>query len=69
MFPTTITNKYKFSANTSITGEVIDKDLAQHTGNWIVAHAGSVVFDEMINYYVKNALIDETFRVRIRWRQ
>lgn len=68
VFPTTITNNYKFSANTSITGQVIDKDRATHTGNWIIAHAGSVVINEKITYFITNANINELFRVRVRWQ-
>jgi hypothetical protein len=68
VYPTTITNNYKFYSNTSVTGEVIDQDRATHVGNWVISHAGVVVYDENLNVYIRNALIDEPFRVRIRWR-
>jgi hypothetical protein len=67
--PTTLTNSYKFSANSSITGEMVDADRAQHLGVWWVAHKGIVVTDENINYYITNALIDEVFSVRVRYQR
>jgi hypothetical protein len=67
--PTTLTNNYKFSANSSLTGEIVDVDRAQHNGVWWVAHKGTVVTDENINYYITNALIDEVFSVRVRYQR
>jgi hypothetical protein len=70
VFPTTITNKYKFSSNSTISSVVVDTDRTKHTGNWIVQHNGVVVpSGENVQYYVTNADTDETFRVRLRWEQ
>jgi len=70
VFPLTITNNYKFSANSTITGQVVDTNRATHVGNWIVQHNGVVVpAGEKIQYYVTNANINENFRVRVRWEQ
>jgi hypothetical protein len=65
--PLSSTNKYRFYANTSITGEVVDSDRAMHTGTWDIAHRGSVVNNENINYYITNAQINEKFSVRVRY--
>jgi hypothetical protein len=69
VFPTTITNQYKFSANTSITGDFIDTDRRTHIGNWKVAHDGSTIENEAINFYITNANIDENFIVEIRYQE
>lgn len=66
--PTTPTNKYRFSAYTTIGNEAIDTDRQLHTGNWSVAHRGSVVMNDTITYSITNAQIDEAFNVRVRWR-
>lgn len=67
--PTSLGTKYKFSANSTITGEFVDNNLAQHTGVWWVAHRGSVVTDENINYFITNSDTDEVFSVRVRYRR
>jgi len=69
VFPTSSGNKYRFSANGSITGQVVDANLVKHTGNWIVSHSGTIISAEKITYFITNADIDETFRVRLRWEQ
>jgi hypothetical protein len=69
VFPTSSGNKYRFSANTSITGQVVDANLVKHTGTWIVSHGGTVVTNEKITYFVINADTNENFRVRVRWEQ
>ena len=69
VFPTSSGNKYRFSANGSITGQVVDANLVKHTGNWIVSHSGTIISAEKITYFITSADIDETFRVRIRWEQ
>ena len=69
VFPTTITNKYRFYANETIGGETVDSNRALHTGNWIVAHAGSIVEDDAISYYLSNVQIDESFIVRVRYQR
>lgn len=68
VFPTTSSNKYRFSANGTTSGEVVDADRKLHEGNWIVGHDGVVLYSETINLYLSNVLIDESFQVRIRWR-
>jgi len=67
--PATLTTQYKFSANTTSTGQVIDTDRKIHTGDWEIAHRGSIVINENINYYITNANIDENFTIRVRYRQ
>lgn len=69
VYPTSPTNKYRFSANTTTSGEVIDSDRALHTGDWAVAHRGSVVIDETISYYLTNVQIDEQIRIRVRYQR
>ena len=68
VFPTTPTNKFRFSANGTISGEVVDTDRIRHDGDWLVGHRGVVLFNENINYYLTNVQTDESFNVRIRWR-
>lgn len=67
--PSTLSNQYKFSSNSSATGESIDTTRKTHEGVWWVAHRGSVVTDENINYYITNANIDEVFSVRVRFQR
>jgi hypothetical protein len=69
VFPTTITNSYKFSANTTLGGEAVDSDRATHNGNWIIAHSGSVVIGDTISYKITNAAIDEQFIVWVRYQK
>ena len=69
VFPTTITNQYQFSANTSITGDFIDTDRKTHIGNWKVAHDGSTIENEAINFYISNVIIDEDFMVEVRYQE
>jgi hypothetical protein len=69
VFPTTLSNKYKFSANTTIDGEIIDSNRALHDGNWIVAHRGSIVIDDTISYHLSNVLINENFIIRVRFKR
>lgn len=66
--PTTASNKYRFSAYTTIGLEKVDSDRELHTGNWSVAHRGSVVSGDTVTYSITNVQIDELFNVRITWR-
>lgn len=68
VFPTTQSNTYRFEAHTTLGSESVDSDRMAHTGNWTVAHRGSVVMADTITYTITNAQVDETFRVRVRWR-
>jgi hypothetical protein len=68
VFPTTSSNNYKFSANGTTSGEVVDANRQTHVGDWIVAHNGVVLFSETISLYLSNVQIDEVLQVRIRWR-
>jgi len=68
VFPLSSNNNYKFSANGSISGDVVDKDRKTHVGDWIVGHKGVTLINEYINLYITNAQIDEEFMIRIRWR-
>ena len=68
VFPTTSSNKFRFSANGTTSGEVVDSDRIRHEGDWLVGHRGVILFNENINYYLTNVQTDENFNVRIRWR-
>ncbi|MEM4245357.1 MAG: hypothetical protein QXR60_04105, partial [Candidatus Nanoarchaeia archaeon] len=66
--PATPTNKYRFSAYSTTSYEAVDTDRMMHSGNWTVSHKGSVVIGETVTYSITNALVDEDFVVRLRWR-
>ncbi len=68
VFPITSTNKYRFSANGTISGEVVDADRKLHKGDWIVGHDGITLANETISLYLTNVNTDELFTVRVRWR-
>ena len=67
--PPTVTSAYRFSANSTITGEPVDVDRNQHVGEWHVAHRGVVVTDENINYFITNANTDGVYSVRVRYER
>ena len=67
--PPTGTSAYRFSANSSVTGEIVDTDRNQHVGVWWVAHRGTVVTDENIDYYITNANTDGVYSVRVRYER
>ena len=69
VFPTTPTNKYRFYANTTIGGEVVESDRALHEGNWLIAHRGSIVIDDTISYYLSSVQTDENFIIRVRYQK
>ena len=68
VFPTTTTNKYRFSANGTISGETVDADRKKHKGDWIVGHDGVTLVNETISLYLTHVNADELFIVRVRWR-
>lgn len=68
VFPTTITNNYRFEAYGTSSLDVVDTDRTPHTGDWIIGHRGVVLYGETITMNITNANIDEQFIIRIRWR-
>ena len=69
VYPTTPTNKFRFSANGTVTGEVVDTDRQIHVGDWVISHGGTVVTDDTISYWLTSVQTDENFVVRVRYQR
>lgn len=67
--PTSSSNQFRFQANGTTSGDMADRNLREHTGEWHIAHRGSIISGESISYYITSASIDENFNVTVRYKR
>jgi len=69
VFPITNTsNKYRFQANKTTDGEIVDRDRQEHEGDWIVSHRGTTIFEDSVSFSIIDVVDDGNFTVKVRYR-
>jgi len=64
--PTTSSNNYNFEAHETTSGNVIDRDRIDHTGDWNI-RKNIPVSSDTITVNITSASIDEAFTVTVRY--